>query len=130
MGEVLRYTPEIGQVWNSHLWIEEECSDQEGRDRWDLYERAMYWWWQREIDTGHLRCGPRISIWRTNDLVHFRWATRANEERGVSVFVNPDGEFTTDVAKFQSAVLGFCDEVLRSMRDRVEEILSTGCSHE
>src|SRR5882757_6704978 len=71
------------------LWIDEECSEAEGRQRWNLYEAAMSWWWQRELDTAHLSHGPGISMWRTRDEVYFRWTTKENEDRGVPVFTVP-----------------------------------------
>ena len=107
-------------------WINEECSEAEGRQRWELYEAAMSWWWQRELDTAYLRHGPRISIWRTNDGVHFRWITPENEDRGIPVFVVPNGDFSMSLRTFQSAACGFCDDVLSAMRSRIEDIQSRG----
>jgi hypothetical protein len=110
------------------LWIDEECSEAEGRQRWNLYEAAMSWWWQRELDTAHLSHGPRISMWRTRDEVHFRWTTRENEDRGVPVFVVPTGDFTMDLATFQSAAVSFCNDVLSAMQSRIEDIQDKGWS--
>jgi len=108
-----------------YFWIGEECGEAEGRQR-ELHEAAMSWWWQREIDTCYLSHGPRISIWRTGDKVHFRWTTPENEDRGVPVFVAPNGEFTMNLGTFQSAAFGFCDGVLSAMRIRIEAIRNEG----
>ena len=71
-------------------WVDDEaCTETEGRRRWELYEAGMSWWWDREIETGYLTHGPRISVWRTNDDVHFRWTTLENEHSGLPVFVEP-----------------------------------------
>jgi hypothetical protein len=108
------------------LWIDEECNEAEGRRRWDMYEAAMSWWWQRELDTAYLSHGPRISIWRMDDEVHFRWTTQGNEDRGVPVFVEPTGEFTMSLTTFQSAAIGVCDEVLSAMRSRIADLRNAG----
>jgi hypothetical protein len=116
-------------AWLERLarWIDEECSKEEGRRRWDLYEAAMSWWWQRDLDTAYLSHGPRISIWRVDDEVHFRWTTTENEDRGVPVFVKPTGEFTMRWTTFQSAAIGFCDEeVLSAMRGRIADLRNAG----
>lgn len=84
------------------------------------------WWWERGIDTAYLSHGPRISIWRTNGEVHLRWATRENEDRGVRVFVAPNGDFTMNIRDFHSAAVGFCHEVLSATRRRVEGIQNDG----
>ncbi len=77
------------RAWQRQVdsWIDYDCGCTEGRLRWELYETAMSWWWDRELDTGYLSHGPRIAIWRTNDDIHRRWTTRENEDRGVPVFV-------------------------------------------
>lgn len=108
------------------LWIDSECGESEGLRRWDLNEAAMAWWWQRELDTAYLSHGPRISIWRTNDDVHFRWTTRTNEDRGVPVFAVPAGDVTISLSTFQTAAFGFCEEVLSMMSSRVNDIQSKG----
>jgi hypothetical protein len=172
LGELLRYTPEIRELWNSpflyvdyqvarlfedlqeHLpaalepvphdvatiatsrawverlqvWIDEECGEAEGQQRWALYEAAMSWWWQRQIDTTYLNRGPRISIWRTDDQVHFRWTTPENEDRGIAVYIAPSGEFTMNLSTFRSAAFDFCGDVLSAMRGRTDAIRKRGWS--
>lgn len=111
-------------------WINEECSESEGRQRWELYEAAMSWWWHRELDTAYLSHGPRISIWRTDDEIHFRWTTPENEDRGVPVFVAPNGDVTMNLRIFQSAAFSFCDDVLSAMGSRIEAIQREGWNRE
>jgi hypothetical protein len=108
------------------LWADEECSELEGRQRWNLYEAAMWWWWQRELDTSHLSHGPRISMWRTRDEVHFRWTTNENEDRDVPVFTVPTGDLTMGLKTFQAAATDFCNDVLSAMRRRIESIQNNG----
>ena len=169
LGEVLRFTVEIQELWNypfayvdyyvarffedlqEHLppvleavpgdiarvvsnsaWLaraaswREEGDDEEIDKKWDLYNSAIAWWHDREIDTGYLRNGPWFSFWRTDDDVHLRWATRCNDDRGTAVFLVPSGYFRVSSAAFQSAAFGFCEEVLSAMRQRVEGIQRDG----
>lgn len=102
--------------------VDEECSEAEGLGRWDLYERAMSWWWHRQLDTGYLKHGPSISMWRTGENVHFRWTTLTNVDRGVPVFTDPSGEFRMSCSTFFSAAIGFCTDVLSAMRTRVADL--------
>lgn len=125
--------PDIAQVvtdreWAARAarWVEQDCDEAEGKRRWALYERALAWWWDRGFDTGYLRFGPRFSIWRTGDRVHFRWATRNNEDQGVRVFADPEGECMIDAREFEASAHEFCREVLRTMRRRVEQIEAEG----
>ena len=109
-----------------HSWREEECDQSEVDSRWNLYESAVSWWHEREIDTGYLSHGPWFSIWCTGDLVHFRWTTRNNQDRGVPIFLVPSGYFSMTLAEFKSAACGFCETVLATMSVRVEHIKRHG----
>lgn len=114
--------------WLARLrsWVEDDSSDKVGLDRWELYEAAMSWFWEREIDTAHLSYGPRISIWRMGDEVHFRWCTDENRDRGVTVFTVPDGEYSMDALSFEAAAYDFGHRLLGEMRNRVEGIRVAG----
>jgi hypothetical protein len=117
------------RAWLRHVgsWVDDEaCSETEGRRRWALYEAGMSWWWDREIDTGYLTHGPRISVWRTADDVHFRWTTLENEHSGLPVFVVPNGEFTMGLETFKAAVFGFCKKLMAAMHSRLENIRNGG----
>jgi hypothetical protein len=109
-------------------WVEQEVSDDEGRARWELKEAAMSWLWQREIDTAYLSYGPHLTCWRTGGGMHFRWTTEVNHDRNTQVFVAPNGEIALDVATFEAAAFGFCEDVLSRMRDRVGVIHRNGWS--
>jgi hypothetical protein len=115
-------------VWLEKLnrWIEEEIDEAELDQRWDLYESAVSWWQHRMFDTLYLKHGPLFSIWRINDVVHFRWVTGNNEADGVSVFLIPTGEITVSIEDFKAAAFGFCEEVLLSMSERVRQIQMVG----
>jgi hypothetical protein len=68
-GEVAVFA--TNQQWLTRLrsWVEEDGRDQKGIDRWDLYEAAMSWFWEREIDTTHLSHRSRLR--RTPSAIGF-----------------------------------------------------------
>jgi hypothetical protein len=106
------------------VWREEQSSDWEFR--WDLYDAAVRWWHDREIDTAYLRHGPILSFWRIGERVHLRWKVEDNHEGTTPVFSLSSGHCEVAVRQFQDMAYGFCERVLSAMRQRVEGICHTG----
>jgi hypothetical protein len=120
---------DVAGIVSNHAWLrtaagwsEDECDEGEIDDRWDLYHSALAWWQYRELDTGYLIHGPRLSFWCTGDDIHFRWSTPSNEDGGTSIYVVPTGYLRMSSASFQTAAHEFCQAVLSAMRERIEQI--------
>jgi hypothetical protein len=92
----------------------------------DLYKTVVGWFQDREIDTGYLRHGPRLSFWRVADTVQRRWFTVNNYEWDVPVFLCPSGHTAASVGFFTATAYGFCHELLSAMRLRVDDIRQHG----
>lgn len=107
-------------------WSQKEPHNREMEDRWELYDAAMSWWHEREIVTGYLCHGPRLSFWRIGDEVHFRWAVENNQEGDIPVFLVPTGYCRMDSQRFQTAAYGFCEAVLSAMQRRVDQVRQEG----
>jgi hypothetical protein len=86
----------------------------------------LAWWHHRELDTGYLIHGPRLSFWRTGADIHFRWTTPNNEDGGTLVYVVPTGYLRMSSAGFQTAAYEFCEAVLSAMRERIGQIQRDG----
>ena len=99
---------------------------EEQKDRWDLIEGALGWWQDRHIDTLHLKHGPNLHFWRTDDEVHVQWETRDNYDGNTPVFLVPHGYAIISFVQFRDAAYGFCEEVLGEMRSRVDGIKRNG----
>jgi hypothetical protein len=115
-------------VWltKAATWRDQQVENMESEKRWDLYDSAIAWWHQREIDTAYLSHGPWFSFWRVGNEVCFRWTTRNNMHQGAAVFLVPTGCVEMSAAEFAEAAYGFCQEVLAAMNQRVEEIQRDG----
>jgi hypothetical protein len=107
-------------------WREGDGDKSEIEERWDLYDAAVGWWHEREIDTAYLSHGPWLSIWCTGEGIHFRWSTQSNDYRGVAVFQVPKGYFEISLSDFRVAAYGFCEEVLLVMKERTQLIRHDG----
>ncbi|MCC6589866.1 MAG: hypothetical protein IT168_24440 [Bryobacterales bacterium] len=124
--DIARIASNRAWLASANSWREEDSDKQEIDGRWDLYNAALAWWHERELDTAYLSHGPWLSIWRTGEETHFRWTTPCNEDHGTSVFVVPNGCFTLTSADFEAAAYGFCEDVLRAMSARIDQIHRDG----
>ncbi len=115
-------------VWLSGAsdWREEDCGELDAENRWSLYQAALGWWHEREIDTAYLMHGPLFSIWRVRDEVQFRWTTPSNESDGVPVFAVPSGLIQLAADGFEGAVSSFCTALLYEMGRGVDVIARNG----
>jgi Family of unknown function (DUF5984) len=118
-----------GRQWQERLlsWIEEETPSDQPRsefspDRWDLYHAAMDWWHARTFDTGYLRCGPLITIWRVGDTVHLRWTSGDNRVDGIAVFATPNGDISLSFDAFERTTTDFFEGVIAAMAERVQAL--------
>jgi hypothetical protein len=113
--------------WHERLdrWTDETAATEEPGSTalWDLSQEALAWWGARTIYTGYLRCGPLITIWRTEEKVHLRWTSRSNEIDGISVFALPTGDITLPAETFDCAAEEFLDAVLAAMSERVCQVV-------
>ncbi len=88
-------------------------------DRW----MGIAWANQRELDSAHLVCAPRVYIWRVNNDVHIAWASQSEGRdlwasvRGVSSM--PVDHFLQELRSFNSRFLGL-------MGERVRTVVSSG----
>ena len=124
--DIAAVVSDSGWLSSAMHWKEQEIANPERDARWDLYDAAVRWWHDREIDTAYLIHGPRLSFWRVGDHIHFKWKVENNQEGSRQVFLVPRGHCRTEAALFQTEAYAFCDAVLLAMRRRTEQIQQEG----
>jgi hypothetical protein len=87
----------------------------------ELRETALSWWWNRHLDSGHLRAAPYIGIWRYEDELHIRWRTRFRKD-GDPMWESPAGDALISARQFQDELTRFDHELIEAMQARVEQV--------
>lgn len=110
------------QAWENAITVWRDT--QEDSDNWDIQEAAMWWWYRRHWDAGHLAHPPNVWLWRTGGAVHMRWDNRATTAGRLPVWTAQVGEITLPVDDFLSAVQSFHVALLDAMGKRVAAALA------
>jgi hypothetical protein len=82
----------------------------------------MDWWHARTFDTGYLRCGPGITIWRAGDAVNLCWTSEANRIDEINVFATPSSDVSLRFDAFERAASDFLVGVISAMAARVRAL--------
>jgi hypothetical protein len=93
--------------------------------RWDRWYSATRWWHERTLDMGYLQHAPELTFWRTGSQVFFQWEADEKAD-GIPVWSVPQGQTAMSAGHFEAAVSGFCEDLLRSMENRVRSIQKDG----
>ncbi|HEY7417971.1 MAG TPA: DUF5984 family protein [Ktedonobacteraceae bacterium] len=112
----------------AHRWQEdpeEICSEETLDARYDLYHKALHWWWDRQLSTGPIRFYPGIFFWSDGRLVHCLWdSQRSHDENGLPIWEAVYGSAVVPVTTFREAVASFNTRFIAAMAERVQQVLT------
>jgi len=107
-------TPGNREVWRSRVRDAAERDENP-----DVLDTATGWLDERSLDSGHLRAGPLLRLWRSDAGVHAWCDNRGRELKGRRVWANDELYVVTPVEQFHDAVTAFRTELLAAMEARV-----------
>ncbi|MBL4683169.1 MAG: hypothetical protein JKY37_01155 [Nannocystaceae bacterium] len=117
-------TTEARAIWSSLV-----RRDAESDEIVELLDRATGWLDARSLDSGHLRAGPLLRLWRSDARVHAWCDNRGRQLEGHRVWAHDDMYAVTSVEQFDEAVASFREHVLGAMDERVR-IIEAGWTRE
>lgn len=103
----------------------EQRFEQIDDESFDAWERALGWWWKRELDRGHMRGQPRIQFWREGDTVSIRWRNDGGvePETGLPWSDVADGEWSLPRSAFLEEVRSFDQRLMGQMAARIKRVV-------
>jgi hypothetical protein len=114
-------TREEREHWSSAAWELWESTEDEAIK--DMCELATEWCgYSRHLSTGHLICGPGITLWRIDNTIHIRWDNGDNEIDGIPYWTTTRGEYTLSADAFMQEVESFHQRLMNEMGQRVQLI--------
>ncbi len=97
----------------------------EDEQRWEQWDAAARWWYDRSLDMGYLKHAPRFTFWCVEETLFFQWKAD-DKENGVPVWTLSEGQISIDVRTFETAAVRFCEKILDIMERRVGSIQQDG----
>jgi len=106
------------QAWLKRL------SDGEDTDLdpcYDKYEKITRWVHDRTLTSGHLKYGPAISFFRSNDRISIVWDSNHQDEKGIAVWTAGNGQIEMPYQLFVEEVKGWGERFFNSMESQIEK---------
>ena len=110
-------------VCNMDRWREmheDEEDEQFDEFYFGEYRELSQWYWDRTMDSGHLKGGPNISCFRCGEKLKIKWEGDYLLEDGSSIWTSPKGSYEMPYSEFVEAVSAFFEEFIQAMDKQVK----------
>ena len=91
----------------------------------ELWWDACSWWYNRQLQFGHLTLPPDVHFWRTGSKINLLWNATGTDAAGPRWAVQ-HARVTAPFKEAQRAVEDFCQTLLSTMAERVATIERDG----
>jgi hypothetical protein len=107
------------------VWEAREVSRTDGGDVnfLDAWQKAAFWWRERQLDFGYLFVKPQLHLWRAGAEIHLTWDTAAP-------WLPSSARLTDPFETVRDAVARFFRDFLEGMGERVAAIKRDGWRRE
>ena len=88
------------------------------------YRELAQWYWDRTMDSGHLKGGPNIGCFRCGEKLKIIWEGDYSLEDGSSIWTAPRGSMEMSYEEFVGAVSRFWEEFSVAMDTQVKDAVN------
>ncbi len=103
-------------------WLDKyETDDAEYSDFYfNEFQHLTSWRWNRTMNSLHLIGGPKLSFFRSNDLLRLAWESDSTLENGKRIWKSRSGYIDMDYGKFVKEVQSFKDKFFKNMFEHIK----------